>query len=104
MRHTSRKSCSANDLTCNPPDIRYHLPDALAAIPKSTIKDNGYDYSDHEPPLLMIYALSDDMESDLKLSVDYLRQNPMFDNNVLDAATIYTSGDGEDWSQAFPVV
>ena len=83
-------------------DIRYHLPDVLAAIPESTIKNNGYDYSDDEPPLLMIYVLSDDPDSDLKLAIEYLEQHQMFDNNVLDAATIYTSANGEDWSQTFP--
>jgi len=84
-------------------DIRYDLPDALAAIPESTIKDNGYDYSDDEPPLLMIHVVSDNIDSDLKLAIEYLEQHQMFDNNVLDAATIYTSADGENWSQAFPV-
>ena len=83
-------------------DIRYDLPDALAAIPETSIKYNGYDYSDREPPLLMVYVLSDDTESDLKLSIDYLREHLMFDNNVLDAATIHISSDGENWSQAFP--
>ena len=83
-------------------DIRYQLPDALAAIPETTIKDNGYDYSDHEPPLLMIYVLSEDPATDLNTSIDYLREHPMFGNNLLDAATIYISSDGRNWSQAFP--
>lgn len=50
-------------------DIRYGLPDVLAAIPESTIKDNGYDYSDDEPPLLLIHVLSDNIDSDLKLAI-----------------------------------
>jgi hypothetical protein len=85
-------------------DIRYDLPDALAAIPESTIKYNGYDYSDDAPPLLMIHVLSDNIDSDLKLAIEYLQQHQIFDNNVLDASTIYISADGQNWSLAFPSV
>lgn len=83
-------------------EIRYHLLEVLGAIRGSTIKDNGYDYSDDDPPLLMIYVLSDNPESDLKLAIEYLGQHQMFDNNVLDAVTIHASSDGENWSQVFP--
>jgi hypothetical protein len=83
-------------------DIRYRLPDSLAALPDSTMTDNGYDYSDDQPPLLMVFVNSDAPDADVQRSIAFLSENQLLDNNVLDAATISTSEDGENWRQVYP--
>ena len=83
-------------------DIRYHLSDALAAIPGSTISDNGYDYTDNQPPMLSVYVLSENIADDLELAIEYLKQNQLLENNILDAVAIFTSSEPDHWVQAFP--
>ncbi|MBL8818548.1 MAG: hypothetical protein JNL58_21145 [Planctomyces sp.] len=83
-------------------DIRYQLPDRLAAIPKSTMTDNGYDYSEDEPPVLMVFVNSEEPDTDLELAVRFLSTNTVLENKVLHAATIFTSDDAEEWKQRYP--
>ena len=83
-------------------DIRYLLPDSLAALPDSTMKDNGYDYSDDTPPFLMIFVTSDAPDADVERSLEFLRTNQLLENNVLDAATVCISDGGDEWRQVYP--
>ncbi len=83
-------------------DIRYLLPDRLAAIPKSTMTDSGYDYSEDEPPVLMVFVNSEDPDADVELAVRFLATNTLLENNILDAATILSSDKAEEWKQRYP--
>jgi len=83
-------------------DIRYLLPERLAALPDSSMTDNGYDYSDDDPPLLMIFVNSDVPDADVERSIGYLSANPLLDNDVLAAVVISTSEDGGNWRQVYP--
>ena len=83
-------------------DIRYLLPDSLAALPESSMSDNGYDYSADDPPLLLIFLKSDSPAADVARSIDFLAAHRLLDNDILAAATISTSADGENWRQVYP--
>jgi hypothetical protein len=83
-------------------DLRYVLPDALCAIPDCGLQDDGFDYSDDSPPLLLIYLTSDAPDKDAELAVRFLRSNAVLENNLLDAATVCVTNNDTDWRQVFP--
>lgn len=83
-------------------DIRYQLPGRLAAIPEGTMTENGYDYSDDEPPVLMVFVNSVQPDTDVELAVRFLSISTVLENKVLDAATIFTSDNEEEWKQRYP--
>lgn len=83
-------------------DIRYRLPDQLAALPESTMTDNGYDYSDDEPPKLVVFVRSEMPDADVKRAIRFLASNTLLENSILDAATISISDDDRNWTQRYP--
>ena len=83
-------------------DIRYRLPDQLAALPESTMTDNGYAYSDDEPPMLVVFVRSEMPDADVKRAIRFLAANTLLENSILDAATISISDDDRNWTQRYP--
>lgn len=84
-------------------DIRYRLPEVLAELPGSSMSDQGYDYSNDNPPMLMIFVESQHPDTDVALAVDYLSKTKLLENDILNAAVISKSNEGDNWTLMHPV-
>lgn len=81
------------ELLSNPDlDLRYAVPDLLAARSNGNIKDDGYDYEDQEGaggPLLAIFLSVDDLPAALKTIGQVVGKEEVLENNLAPAAALY---------------
>ena len=73
-------------------DLRYVIPDLLAARSNGNVADNGYDYEDQEDssgPLLALFLVVDDFPAALALIKQVVLTEVVLENDLAPAAALY---------------
>ncbi|UUZ54170.1 hypothetical protein LP419_38205 [Massilia sp. H-1] len=73
-------------------DLRYAVPDLLAARSNGNVKDNGYDYEDQEDssgPHLAIFLVVNDFSAALALIKQVVLTEVVLENDLAPAAALY---------------
>lgn len=89
-------------LLANPDaDLRYELPDLLAARSNGAIADDGYDYVG-EPSQLVLFLKVSDVELAIKCILDVVENERLLENDLRPAATVAVKTI-EGYEVVFPV-
>ncbi|MDP1824999.1 MAG: hypothetical protein Q8L48_17210 [Archangium sp.] len=72
-------------------DLRYDLPDAIAAQSGGRIQTNGYDYDDGVGPSLLLFLVAQ-APGDLSLILTVLDSGPMLGNDLRETPVAVEDG------------
>ncbi len=79
-------------------DIRYRVPDLIAAHTDNRVADDGYDYDDED--IMTVFLRCPSPTDDVKQVLNILREHSVCNNALLDTAVIGVS----DGSAIFQIV
>jgi hypothetical protein len=88
-------------------DIRYVLPDLIAAASNGIIKDDGYDYS-RTSRRITVYLRAQDLEAAMPFVLEFLRGPPVLGNHlaaegvVVATSLVDRSKDERDYAVVYP--
>ncbi|HEY0591021.1 MAG TPA: hypothetical protein VGE86_03555 [Thermoanaerobaculia bacterium] len=68
-------------------DLRYRIPDMIAARSSGLVAGDGYDYEE-ETDAMQIYLQAADLDAALPLVIAFLRTEHLFGNDLASAATV----------------
>jgi hypothetical protein len=82
-------------------DLRYAIPDRLAARSNGAIADDGYDYGKGDSPFLFIFLQTDDMDQAASQVLDFLCTERLLEND-LTHGTVVAALIGIDCNVIYP--
>lgn len=74
-------------------DLRYVIPDRLAAKSNNAISDAGYDYGSGESPPMFIFLQAENVDQAVPQAIDLLSTERLFGNDLTQGTVVAVEGE-----------